>query len=461
MKESLMKIPCKNNHYFQNWSQTYSCKPELYFEPRCTDDLRVILLEAKQLKKKVKVVGGGLSPSDIACTNHFMISMKLFNKILEIDKTNCVITVESGVTIYQLNNHVLPSNGLALSNMGSVSGQCVGGIIGTGTHGTGGNFGSFASCVLEVTFMISDGSIIKCSKEKNGELFQAVCCHLGLLGIILVVKIQCEPAFKLHLKQASGLLEDNLVDLKSLISQSQHFRFFWFPHTDYVVNFMADRTKRPLKEGGSWFWSQLVGHYVLEFFLWVSTFFPCLVPFINRLFFKMCYSGSSESVRRSDRVFTFDCLFKQYVTEWAIPQQNTVTVLRKMREWIIANSHVKVHFPVEVRFVKQDGIMLAPSGDEDVTYIGIISFRPYGKIVPHDEWWNFFENLATEYGGKPHWAKAHKVKADDFRRMYPKFDRFMEIRRQLDPTCMFWNDYWRRVMGKDGFHMVAPEKQRL
>ena len=36
---------------------------------------------------------------------------------------------------------------------------------------------------------------------------------------------------------------------------------------------------------------------------------------------------------------------------------------------------MQAHFPVEVRFVKKDDAMMTPSGDDDVTYIGIISYR--------------------------------------------------------------------------------------
>lgn len=59
---------------------------------------------------------------------------------------------------------ILPSNGLAFSVFPSVSGQSVGGIIGTGTHGTGAQYGSFAECVLEITLLKADGK--SCCFEK-------------------------------------------------------------------------------------------------------------------------------------------------------------------------------------------------------------------------------------------------------------------------------------------------------
>ena len=42
------------------------------------------------------MVGGGISPSDIACTNDYMISMKNFNRVLAVDDDHNQITVQAG-----------------------------------------------------------------------------------------------------------------------------------------------------------------------------------------------------------------------------------------------------------------------------------------------------------------------------------------------------------------------------
>ena len=53
-------------------------------------------------------------------------------------------------------------------------------------------------------------------------------------------------------------------------------------------------------------------------------------------------TDKKERVDISHKVFNIDCLFKQHVTEWAIPQQHTATVLTQMKEWLDQNSDVKV-----------------------------------------------------------------------------------------------------------------------
>jgi len=51
---------------------------------------------------QVKVVGSGLSPSDIACTNDYMISMENFNRVLNVDKDNHRITIEAGMKFFDI-----------------------------------------------------------------------------------------------------------------------------------------------------------------------------------------------------------------------------------------------------------------------------------------------------------------------------------------------------------------------
>jgi len=49
-------------------------------------------------------------------------------------------------------------------------------------------------------------------------------------------------------------------------------------------------------------------------------------------------------------------------------------------------------------------------------------------------------------GGKPHWAKAHKLTYTEIEKMYPKIDKFREICNQLDPQGLFRNEYLERVI---------------
>jgi len=54
-----------------------------------------------------------------------------------------------------------------------------------------------------------------------------------------------------------------------------------------------------------------------------------------------------------------------------------------------------------------------------------------------------------KYKGKPHWAKGWHMDQLDVSKMYPHFNKFLEIRRKLDPQAMFSNEYTDMIFGLD------------
>lgn len=435
-----------------NWSGTYSCTPEQYFEPECEEDLLEILDLARTGKKTVRVMGCGQSPSDLPFTNDYLISMKKFDNVLEVNAESCQIKVESGIKLSKLNNDVLPKHNLALRIIGAISDISIGGAVSTGTHNSGINFGTVASYVTELELMTADGNKIKCSREENSELFLATCCGLGAIGIILTVTIQCEKAFNLKQTRYPSTLKEILDNLDVHLKSSDHFRFYWFPHTENVLVDHMSRTKeaatKEVPMGGirSWLHNYLVGYYMLEFVYWICCFIPSLIPKVNQYFFQYLHNARQSRIDRGDKILNIECLFKQYVNEWAIPIEKTAVALYQLKEWLAKTPGTYAHFPVEVRFVKQEDFYLSPSHGHNSCYINIIMYRPYGRKVPYEMYWDAYEKIMTNVGGRPHWAKAHHVTAQEFRKMYPYFDTWCSLRKKYDSNDRFKNSYMDRIL---------------
>lgn len=429
---------------FRNWANTYTCQPELYFEPLSVEEMRQILEIAQQRSKRVKIVGCGHSPSNIVCTDDYLVQLNHLNKLLKVDKEKQQVTVEAGMLLSDLNEE-LASLGLALSNLGAVSDVALGGVIGTGTHSTGIQHGILATQVVALTLMTAAGEILECSESLNSEIFQAARLHLGALGVILSVTIQCVPAFHIELQQFPQTLTEVLNDLDIHLKQSEYFRFLWFPHTEKTTVFYGNHTDKPIKTTSNWLWDYAIGYYLLELLLWISALFPRLVPWVTRFFYWLVYSAKVTQVKRSDKAFNFECLFKQHVSDWAIPINKTGTALAQLKEWLDRNADVRVHFPVEVRFVRADEIPLSPCYKQDSCFINIIMYRPYGKEVPRKRYWAKYEEIMRRNGGRPHWAKANSCVHKDFENMYPAFQNFCSIREKLDPLGMFLNNFLEKA----------------
>ncbi|KAM9063715.1 L-gulonolactone oxidase isoform 2-T3 [Sarcophilus harrisii] len=416
----------------------------MYFQPTCVEEVRQVLDLARKQNKRVKAVGGGHSPSDIACTDGFMIHMGKMNRILKVDKEKRQVTVEAGIFLMDLNVE-LRKYGLALSNLGAVSDVTAAGVIGTGTHNTGIKHGILATQVVALTLMTAAGTIMECSETSNAELFKASQVHLGSLGIILTITIQCVPQF--HLREISfpSTLKEVLDNLDSHLKKSEYFRFLWFPHSDNVSVIYQDHTNKPPISAANWFWNYAIGFYLLEFLLWISTFLPFLVHWINRFFFWLLYTSKMENRNISYKILNYECRFKQHVQDWAIPIEKTAEALLELKTMLESHPNVVAHFPVEVRFVKGDNILLSPCFQRNSCYVNIIMYRPYGKDVPRLDYWLAYERIMKGVGGRPHWAKAHNCTRKDFEKMYPSFQKFCALREKLDPTGMFLNASLEKV----------------
>jgi FAD/FMN-containing dehydrogenase len=100
-------------------------------------------------------------------------------------------------------------------------------------------------------------------------------------------------------------------------------------------------------------------------------------------------------------------------------------------------------FPVEVRVAAADDIWLSTATGRDTAYVAIHQYVG----LPYQEYFDVFESLAAEVGGRPHWGKMHSLSAAGLRPLYPRFDDFLAVRAAVDPEGRFANSYLNRVFG--------------
>jgi len=71
--------------------------------------------------------------------------------------------------------------------------------------------------------------------------------------------------------------------------------------------------------------------------------------------------------------------------------------------------------------------------------------------VPYRVLFERFEAILMRHGGRPHWAKAHHLRPDTLRVLYPRFDDFVALLETVDPTGLFRNEYVsRHIFGHTG-----------
>jgi FAD/FMN-containing dehydrogenase len=105
--------------------------------------------------------------------------------------------------------------------------------------------------------------------------------------------------------------------------------------------------------------------------------------------------------------------------------------------------HPDVVWPVEYRTLAADEIPLSPAyGRATVT----LSLHQ-GADLPYQDLFADGEAIFRNFQGRPHWGKLHSCKAAELRELYPLWDEFHALRRELDPHGRFLNAYLRELFG--------------
>lgn len=73
-----------NEARFTNWGQTFTCEPSAIFEPENEFQCELVLELARREGKTLRLAGVGHSPSDLACTDEFMLRTTKLNRVLEV-----------------------------------------------------------------------------------------------------------------------------------------------------------------------------------------------------------------------------------------------------------------------------------------------------------------------------------------------------------------------------------------
>lgn len=443
-----------------NWSGVHRWRPRDYQEPSSEEQVVGLLQRARAEGHAVKVVGGGHSWSDIAATDGCAVRLDRMNRVLEIDLDRALVTVEAGMRLRELNEH-LAVRGLAMPILGSISEQSVAGAIATGTHGSGLGFGSLSAAVRALRLVTARGEILDIDGS-DPELFAAARLHLGCLGVVTRVTLQCEPAFRLRERVIILAFDEAVARVDELVRAGEHVKLWWLPHTDRVRVSTLDRTTEPLSDPGVMVraaqhvaglmarrqvdlltaFDAAVNDRVLTGLMALARRSPGLTPRINGAI-GAAYFKAAERVGRSDRVFNLVMPPVHREMEYGIDFGDTGAALIELRA-LIERERLYVNFVVEARFVAADDILMSGAYGRTSCQLGAY----IGECTSREGYFRGFEALCRGLGGRPHWGKEFDADAETLRDALPGFDRFDAVRRRLDPDGLFANAFVRRLFSE-------------
>jgi len=345
---------------WRNWGRTASVRPQRVERPADTAAVVRSVQAATARGLRIKAVGAGHSFTGIAVAPGVLLDLDDLSGIVDVDRERSRVRVLAGTRLHQMPRLLAPY-GLAMANLGDIDRQSIAGATSTGTHGTGLRFGGISTQIVGATLVTAAGDLLTVNDDENPELLPAVALGLGALGILVDVTLQCVPAFVLHAVERPEPVADVVATLDERAEASDHFEFYWFPHTDVALTKTNTRLpesapRSPLPRASRWVDETLLANGLFRVTCGSASIVPAVAPRINRLATRL--TGDREYTDASTRVFTQDRTVRFREMEYAVPLENLAAAFRDVQAAIDA-SDLRVSFPIEVRVAAaDDGITL-------------------------------------------------------------------------------------------------------
>ncbi|MCJ1468789.1 hypothetical protein MMC07_007419 [Pseudocyphellaria aurata] len=462
------------------------CKARQIRHPDCCQDLVNAVNDGRAQGLTVRAVGSGHSISDVALTDGILLDPKSMKKVIPLDisslfeplRGSSLFSVESGITIRELNDE-LDKRSLALVNMGAFDGQTLAGAISTGTHGTGLGLGPMASNVQSLVVVSETGSIyqiepsngitdpVKFTSRNPGieliqddDCFQSSVVAMGCMGLIYSYTLDVLPSFFLRESRSLDTWESLKLHFlhgsqSPLLTSHRHFEIDINPYAvngvHSCVKIVRDVDNGPTHgEKGLKNWlSCLLAKFSVE---------GSLVDFFNQ-FPKLVPAGINETlvalvdvdcVGTSHEIMDLGAVHdvKVQALELSFDARNFVSSIDDLLAVFAQaaqNDDWYVSGPIIVRFVEHSAAYLAPQEGRDTCMVelnvlmGINNGESLLRAVK--------ERMCVKGSGvRVHWGlDLDTVSASEMHDMFPKFDRWLSVYRQMNSSGIFDNAFTKRL----------------
>jgi D-arabinono-1,4-lactone oxidase/FAD binding domain len=487
----------KQRETWKNITKNQITVPLRTYTPTNLDELVEIVKEAESLNLQVRAVGSGLSFSDVALANDFLIKPEGLSKVWppsildtllfkdDLD-TSHLVQMESGVQIKRLND-ILFGNKLALPNMGGYDKQTFVGAMSTSTHGSGLDFGPFCD-FLESLEILSHGGILYRVEPINGptdrtkyeaqfppdtsgrkliqddKWFNAVKMSMGCMGIIYSLIIKVTDRFWLKEVRKTKFWQEVKQDLiqGDVFKDNRHYELIINPyiskgHSDHLCLITTRNPLEPPSNGKPKkhthrnFFSELLASIPLasQILKKILGDNPEITPEIIDQVIKGLKDKDYTNV--SYRVFNIGVANKipAYSCEIGFPMKDNkyidavdhfLQLARRDQEL----GELYLTSPTALRFVKASPAYLSPQFGENTCMMEIIvqkgtkgGFQIFQRL----------ENELYKFSGRPHWGQVNSLTGSNnfIAGMYPKYREWHDIYLQLNPKGTFDNPFSKRV----------------
>ncbi len=392
----------------------------------------------------VRMIGTGKSSADIAAGTDTLISPGKYNKILNIDRENLEITVQSGLLLKKMIQE-MEKNELAFPALPDIDDITVGGAIATGTHGTGKKAQSLSSYIKKIKIVNAEGEIEKI--EASDSRFHALQVSMGVLGIFTEITFYCIPKKTMNIVERPMHDNDWLSNYRAMLTDNDFLRILWLPHTNHgyvITGNYTDKENLITAKNGPWYYKYR--RKLSKFLYGLSVKRPQLTAFANKIIYRLFFSNRQQkNGSLYDATVTKSRGSTLELAEWTVAIDKFDDLFKELKAALDSKSNDGyAHIPMDVRFLSAENGWLSNAYGKDIVTMGCVT-RNAGNADNYEAF-NVVEKIFLKYDGRPHWAKRFQAGSKTLKSLYPKWDEFLALRKKMDKTGKFLNSYLGKIL---------------
>jgi D-arabinono-1,4-lactone oxidase len=518
--------------------QTLTYDNTTYFLPESIEEVKDLFRQAKAAGQTIVLRGAGHSfpmADQLAQDETYLhVMLTYLNKITQLDWSTGLVTVQAGchlgldpydpAGVSTEQNSLLwqldPVNekgqrttppGWAVPDLGGIIHQTMGGFSGTSSSGGSVKY-AFEDAIVSVRIIyhgdsdVEDKTFVRPADNNPDDPFWGVAYgHLGLMGIMVEMTLQCEPAFNITGNETVSETTNCAVDLfgagtgqkpslQTFLTQTDYTRLLWWPQPDIDKIVLWQAQKQDARPG----WKTFVPKPYEEVPYINNS--PTLATAVSDAIFTLLDRAShgishllekwlghtpsqrheiEEAVAKADdwllkqllKVFAkegnvqqfqdiwwhslpmdnqmSDKMMAVWFTELWIPLDRTQEVMNHLKEFYKDPLNAGT-FSCELYAAKKSLFWMNPAYGTDVIRIDVFWFAknagdPTGYF---ERYWKAF----ASFDFRCHWGKYLPYPSGEqgvgyLQKNYPMWEKFMGLRQQMDPHGLLLNRYWSEHLG--------------
>ncbi len=428
---------------WSNWLGNQTSAVDCVYRAHDVAGVVEALEQAAAKRQRVRVVAGGSAWSPLVPVHGALLDIRGLDRVRQVDRERRRITVETGMMLRDA-VAAAAEHGLSLESPAMFLGLTVGGLIATGSHGTGRNCATLGDAVVGFELVTAAGQIVQVD-EPGSELWRAVITSVGALGVVSAVTLQCEPLYNVH-EVHETVEAAELAEMLPIATREFEFvSAFWHPGARRGVLKLGNRTRLPATE----LKNRIEPNFLERAAGWAGPLIPRIYARTGAIN-ELVAASMSAGIGRGARVVR-EPLFSHYQqvyppcisSEFAVPVEETTAawswVHRRLMEFH-KHGQRPVNLVVHCRFGRASDALIASSAGRRSCHIECLSFAGNAERPLFQ---GEFDVEMRRLGGRAHWGKDIANPAALAACHGRNFEQFLSIRAELDPNQRLLNPWLR------------------